>query len=221
MSDNNYKYANYAEIENRVMARLKGFNKAVSSAEVLEWCMQIENEICVNVDNMYIYTQVPLKVYNDKARVPCNTYRIVDVYTEHGSHGNGGRVKFNDLGSYLIFNPRDKVTNPLIDYYGSPIDMETGEPLIQRGHELACEWFCVYNALFSDFGTGKINANFWQEVKLNKENEILAAQCYSLQFKTRDELNQEMKITFDEFPQPAKLWLLSDEVKHHVRHVLP
>ena len=223
MSEENYKYLKYSEILNRVTSRLKGFNKNVSDADVLEWCMQIENEICVNVDNMYIFTHVPLKVVNNTAQVPCNVYRISDVYTNHTdhSHEHGSRVKFNDLGSVLVFNPRDKVTSPFIDYWGSPIDLETGEFLIQRGHELACEWYCMYNVFFYDFGTGKITTNFFQEVKMNKENEILAAQSASVQFKTRDTLNQEMKITFDELPEPARLWLLSNEQRHHVRHTLP
>ena len=222
LHDNNYKYLKVGEIVSRVTSRLKGFNKNVAEVDIIEWCMQVENEFCVNVDNMYIYTHVPLTVINNTAKVPCNVFRIADVYTSHSNHGQGNRVPYQDLGSVLAFNPHHKVTIPYIDYWGSPIDLETGEPLIQRGHENACEWYCVYNLLFVDAATGKITADFWHNtVERNKENEISAAQCSSVQFKSRDQLNQEMRITFDEMPEPAKLWLLSSEVKHHVRHVTP
>ena len=205
----------------RVARRVKGFGVDVAEVDVLEWCMQVENELCPNVDNMYIYTRVPLKVISDTAKLPCNIYRISDIYTAHSSHDHGSRVPFTDLGSIVTFNPKLKVQHPYIDYWGSPIDLDTGDPLLQRGHENACEWYCTYNLLFNEAGTGRINANFFSRVEANKDNEILAAQCYSVHFKTRDELNQEQRITFDEMPEPARLWLLDSERKHHVYHVVP
>ena len=218
--ENNYKYARYSEILNRVTSRLKGFDKVVGEAEILEWCMQVETEFCPNVDNMFIYTGVPLKVVNGRTKPPCNLYRVSDIYTHHSDHGH--RIPFNDIGSYFIFDPHNHPKEVFIDYWGTPIDMETGEPLIQRGHEDACEWYCVYNAFFSDAGTGKITSDFWHNtIVLNKEHEILAAQSSSVRFKTKDQLNQEMKITFDELPAPARLWLLRDEMKHHIRTTLP
>ena len=205
----------------RVARRVKGFGVDVAEADILEWCMQVENELCPNVDNMYIYTRVPLKVINNTAKLPCNIYRISDIYATHSDHGHGGRVPFTDLGSMVAFNPHLKVHHPYIDYWGSPIDLDTGEALLQRGHETACEWYCTYNLLFNEWGAGRVNANFFSEVKANKENEIQAAQCYSVHFKTRGDLNQEQRITFDEMPEPARLWLLDSERKNQVRHVVP
>jgi hypothetical protein len=220
MVEDNYKYAKFSEILNRVTSRLKGFDKQVGEAEILEWCMQVETEYCPNVDNMYIYTQVPLKVINDVTIPPCNVWRISDVYDmKGGMHGH--RVPYNDIGSRLVFSPAEHVTKVYIDYYGTPVDLETGEPLIQRGHEIACEWFCLYNIFFLDFGTGKINATFWHEISVNKEHEILACQSASVRFKTRDQLNQEQRIDFDSLPEPARLWLLRDERRHTVNHTVP
>jgi len=221
MSEENYKYAQFSEILNRVVSRLKGFDKQVGEAEILEWCMTVENEFCPNVDNMYIYTGVPLKVLNSTAKLPCNVFRIADIYDSNGGM-HGHRIPFNDLGKVVTFLPHDNVRTAHIDYWGTPFDLETGEPLIQRGHELACEWYCVYNALLSDAGTGKITGDFWRgTIVANKENEILAAQSSSVHFKTRGEMNQENRITFDELPEVAKLWLLRDEVRNRVTHTVP
>jgi hypothetical protein len=152
---------------------------------------------------------MPLKVINGKAKIPCNRYRIADVTEGHR------RIRFNDIGSYIVFPPYEHYKEVLIDYWGTPIDFETGKPLIQRGHEEACEWFCLYNLFFGDFGTGKITQNFWNEIKQNKEQEILAAQSASVRFKTRAEMNCEQRITFEQLPEPARLWLLRDECKIH------
>ena len=223
LPENNYKYLKVSEILSRVTSRMKGLNKQVNDVDVLEWCMQVETEFCVNVDNMYIYTHVPLTVINNTAKVPCNVFRIADVYTSHSNHGRGSRVPFTDLGSMIVFDPHNKVTNPYMDYWGTPIDLKTGEPLIQRGHENACEEFCVYNLFFADAANNKITQDFWRNtIVADKEHAFSVADASAgVQFKTRDQLNQEMRITFDEMPEPAKLWLLSSEVKHHVRHVNP
>ena len=206
----NSKYASFGEILSRVTTLCRGFDKTVNEIDIIEWCMLVETHYCPNVDNMYIYTNMPLKVTNGRAKVPCNRYRIADV-TEHPGH-HGHRLSFNDLGSFISFHPDSRFHHVYMDYWGTPIDLETGKPLIQIDHIEACAWFCMYNLFLYDHGTGKITSDFWHgTVEANFNKEIDAARSSNVRFKTRGELNDEMRITFDELPVPARLWLLRDE----------
>jgi len=212
MNEVNTKYANVDEILSRVTTLCRGFDKTVNEIDIIEWCMLVENLYIPNVDNMYIYSAIPLRVINGKAKVPCNRWRIADV-TEHDGH----RVSFNDIGSYIVLHPKTHLKRVYIDYWGTPIDFETGKPLIQRGHEEACAWFCMYNLFLYEHGTGKITSDFWhQTIEANCNKHFDACRSSNDQFKTRDQMNQEQRITFDMLPVPARLWLLREEGLHYV-----
>ena len=157
MAINNQRYVSPMDIYAKLSRKHK--TKDFSYDDIVEWCAEEETDYIGDVDGMYKYLQVKLVVSNYMAKLPCNIYRVLDVYTTLGD--SNSREPYNHSGAYINFNSDYLLDYVYIDYYGTPIDEETGEPLILKGHEQACEAFCVYNVYYEDFLTGKLNGNAW------------------------------------------------------------
>jgi hypothetical protein len=208
MHDSNL-YTDHEYIMNMLSRPLKESSKNIVEQDILEWCQQVETEFCTDIDNMHIFEGAEIPIINHRGRVPCHTFRILDVYSDLGVTSSRVPYKKNIQGGYLHFHPSLNLKKIYMDYVGTPIDMETGVPLIIKGHEQACYWFCMFNLFFNDRLTRRIDRDAWQEIKDNKENEILAARGTNYRHKDREDINRLDRITFSLIPRPAQLKLLS------------
>lgn len=192
------------------MARIgrKYKSRILVEADIIEWCQEVECDIIGEVDDMYPYIGFPLDVVNSRAKLPCNVYRILDVYTT--LRNDSSRVPFTRLKGYIGLDPDMDYTSVYIDYYGTPIDFETGIPLIQVGHEFACEAHCTYNMFLDDISNNKISQYFAEKLEAKQTGEILAA-CGShrIRHKTRDQMNREQAIHYNMIPKPASFNLIN------------
>lgn len=157
---------------------------------------------------MYLFQEVELDVTTTNKRVylPCNIYRLLDVYSALGN--SDSRVPYNMIGSFISLSLDTTLTSVYIDYYGVPIDIESGDPLIIRGHEDACFWYSMYMLYLVDILTDKISIDAKNELRMNKDNAILAAQNFSARHMDRNKMNRAMAIKYNIIPKPAQLKLI-------------
>ena len=205
------KYTTHEVILNRLTRTLRENNKAIDENDIIEWCQEVETEFCPNVDGMFLYTGIELVPKGHKVFLPCNIYRIIDLYGDPGN--SHSRLSFKNYHRYIFLNVHHAPDKAYIDYYGTPIDFETGLPLILKGHEQACYWYCMYNLFLNDLATGKITGVFWNEIKENKETEIYAGSTVSVRHKTRGEMVDSEKISYNMIPIPARQRLISNDFK--------
>ena len=71
----------------------------------------------------------------------------------------------------------------------------------------------MYNLFLNDLATGKITGVFWNEIKENKETEIYAGSTVSVRHKTRGEIVNSEKISYNMIPIPARQRLISNDFK--------
>lgn len=182
-------------------------SKQFNEDDILEWCQVVECDMIGAVDGMYPYIGFELPVVGGRAKLPCNVYRITDVYTTPGNENS--RIPFNRLQGHISFGT-SSYSKVYIDYYGTPIDLDTGIPLIQTGHELACEAYCVLMMHEDDMSQGRIDRGLYQMYDQKATGEILAAMgSQNIQHKTRGDLNTLEAIKYNMIPKPAALKLLS------------
>jgi hypothetical protein len=143
-----------------ILSRLKRLapSKTFSPVDVIEWSSECVVEELKMAPAWYTYKKVALTVTNGKALLPCNLYRLLDVYDRMSK-----RVKYDDSsGSYLVFEGYSD-TYIYINYYGLPIDSD-GMILIPKGSEKACTYYCLKMVYQDDYMTNKINGQQWQMI---------------------------------------------------------
>ncbi len=198
----------YVTAEN-IMARLSMMhkNKSFNIDEIVQWCSECVIEVIGNPISMYDYNRIKLIVNNYKALLPCNVYRLLDVYD---SNDNRITNYYND-GSHIIFSS-DAVfeTDELgqnvvyINYYGIAVDSKTGYPLIMKGHELACEAYCACKLYLEDYLTGKINGQQWQYLDQQKTIQCEAANN-GVRHESNDDMRRFMNVVLNMIPNMNKI----------------
>ena len=83
-------------------------------------------------------------------------------------------MPFNYDGKYLNLGSDYKYDYVYINYYGTPIDNMTGTPLIVRGHEAACEAYCVHQMYYEDILTDKISIDAKNRIENDLTNKTRA-----------------------------------------------
>lgn len=197
----NNKYTSHEEIFARLALTHK--NKKFTDLEIAQWCAECSVEVIGDIDRMILYNNVPLVVNDLKALAPCNLYRILDVFTS-----NRVRIDYRYDGGYLDFSSRMTDKTVYINYYGVAIHPETGYPLIKKGHEKACEAYCVWKMYYEDFLTNKIDATRWGYIDDQMHN-LVAHAGSGMRFKDRRSLERINKIHAMIFSRPGYIPLAS------------
>ena len=200
----NSRYTDHNHIFNRLARALRGTDKILSKSDILEWCQEVETEFCPQPATMYRYMDMEFTVTNNRITLPCHIYEIKDVFTNLGDYGT--RVPYANPGSFLSFHPSLNLTKVYMNYIGTPIDIETGIPLILKGHEQACFWYCMYMMYLPEILDGKKG-----EIVLNKENELAAAKGESSRHKDNASKEHEQRIQYEMIPIPGRIKLMSND----------
>jgi hypothetical protein len=162
-------YTTHKEIVNRLATVIS--QKNIQEADIMEWCQQAENEHIIDMNVMWRYMNVPLQVYQGKALMPCNVHRLLDVYTSPNS--SSSRLNFAHNSGYIFFDQDFEGETVYINYFGMPID-EEGVPMIARGHETACELYCLTKIYFEDSILGRINPNQYENWGQRFNNAVIS-----------------------------------------------
>ena len=131
---------------------------------------------------------------------------------------NGDFIAFDSLQT---FSKNDKGQDIVFtNYWGIPVDPQTGYPLIKKGHELACEAYCVWKLYTEDFLTNKIDANRWMYIVGEKDRELNAAQNGFRQWDRKD-LERISMIKMNMLPRVGQIPLYNLEWINHEGTVNP
>jgi len=152
----------------KIFARLSKIHKQkmtpIDIGTIIEWCAEIEIEVIGNWAQFERYDKYEITVGDGKALLPCNIYRILDVYDANEMRimrykNNGAYISFSDFGGSIPDGSK-----LYINYSGIPVDPETNYPLFLRGHEQALFHGCVVNLYQEDFSMGKMRGDAYQEM---------------------------------------------------------
>lgn len=161
MIDNN-KYVKADVVYQRLTQTIK--NKTIQFYDIVEWCAQCELEEIGQVIEFFEHRDVDLTIADYQAALPVGCWRIQAVKR------NESPVDYISNGNYLNF--KKNYTNVKIDYLSIPLDAETGLPLIIRGHEAACYFYCLKNLYMEDYLEGRIDQNRWNTIERNYDQAI-------------------------------------------------
>lgn len=192
----NGKYVTFNEIYSRVTSIIK--NKQINPADVLEWCFQCEAEWIRHTNSAVPYLKIMLPVKDKTARIPPHRVRILDVYSDPENEKSS--VNYYDSGSYIVLDSNYKKDYVYINFFGLPIDPETGIPLIKKGNEEACVRFVICNLYYEDFLNGRIDGSRWGEMKEERNLQVRAAQN-EMSDQDRRELREVLAISLNMLPQ--------------------
>lgn len=192
----NNKYTTYGDIFDRLARTFP--EKNIQESDIIAWCAECETEWIGDIEAMTLYAKVPLTVTSLQALLPCNVYRILDVFTDEANPNSV--VPYYNNGAYLIFNSDMTETTVYITYYGITIDQDTGYPLIKQGHEQACEAFCTFKLYYSDWMVGKIDNGKFSYIEQQKNLQIDAAK-YDMRNMDRQRLRNIRTIMANIKPQ--------------------
>jgi hypothetical protein len=171
-----------------IMANLGRAHKKINwdKNDVLEWCMQLETEMLADVDAMSLFVDIKLNVRNKQARLPCNVHRLLDVYTNTGDALS--KTSYTNTGAYLNFNSDFTCDYIYITYYGTTVDVETGEPIILKTHIKACEAYCIKQAYYERWLSGEIDNSKWGYIDNAVTEGCNIALSQGIRFKDRQDL---------------------------------
>jgi hypothetical protein len=148
----NTNYLTARTIANKIARDYK--DTTFELGDVMEWCAEAEKKI--GQFEAFVRIKASGTVVNKKFKLPCDVYRILSVY-------NGKcKVDYQNDGCYLNVQDDDYILT--LTYLGFPTDPD-GFPIIKKGHEDACYWYCMQKLLFPDFMVGRIDINRWQYIQ--------------------------------------------------------
>lgn len=191
-----------ARLQRRFPKRMTGVNLG----DIVELCAEVEFEVLGTYTGMVHKNSIAIVVNGYRILLPCDVFRLKDVYTSSGTRIMG----FTNNGTYLHFNEECNIrpadgTKILINYDGIPTD-EHGWPLFLRGHEQALEWGCVIRLLEEDHADGLINENTWQ-LWQEKYEYALASADTGFRHKDRNEMKEFMLLVHDMIPKVKEMHL--------------
>jgi len=198
--------------------------KEIDRYEVIELCAQVETRYIQDVDLMTSIYEVPITVINSQALLPCNIFRILDVYD---GYGTAIGYSLSDKGSYLnalkyINSGSDYIEDTIyINYKGTNIDTETGFPLIIKGHENACETFCKIRLFEEDALFGKLNYTMYRNWEQQFSGQILNALQNPYRRLVANYLKQLETIRGNMIPQIGRLELSHKKFRTNGKMVSP
>ena len=178
MATNDTKYTSYLDIAQRIARAHPNKSANTNPLDIAAWCAECETEFCGDIESYRTYVDVPLTV-NDNRQVllPCNLYKIQDVFAVIGD--NSSRITYSNNGVYLSFSsdqtfPTNDDGNSIVymNYKGIAIDTDTGYPLIKKGHEYACEAYCLTKIYLEDYLSGKMGIAQWNELQAQLSNAL-------------------------------------------------
>lgn len=202
----NSKYFKAEKIMARLQRRFPKRMLSVNIGDVVEICAEIEFEVLNSYTGMVHKNKVGVKANSNRLMLPCDIFRLKDVYTSDGTRIMG----FTNNGTYLHFNEQCNIrpvdnTEVYINYDGIPVD-ESGWPLFLRGHEQACEWGCIIRLMEEDHADGSINENVWQGWLQQYENALNTANN-GFRHKDRNEMKEFMLCIYDMIPKVKEMHL--------------
>lgn len=208
---NNSKYTSYLDIANKIARTFPSKSAITNPLDIASWCAECEIDFIGDIETYKEYVDVPLKVVQRKALLPCTLFKLYDIYRRPECEdidieriipeGNDGTHLMFAQGEqfYKNVNGEDIV---FIKYAGMAIDEHTGFPLIKKGHEYACERFCIKHMFEEDFLLGKINIAMWQDICLQLDNALLTAK-QNFRHKTNNDMLLANKIRYNMIQQPS------------------
>ncbi len=201
----NQKYVTVENIIGRLSTKVK--DKIFNKEEIVQWCAECTIEVIGNPLSMHDYNRIKLRVEHGKALLPCNVYRLLDVYNSanirYTSYYNDGiHLVFSNVQTFEIDENGKEVL--YVNYLGIAVDPKTGYPLILRGHELACEAYCTKQLYRSDFYAGKIPHYVWREISDEASTQCAAANN-GIRHETNDDMRQMMLQVHNMIPRMKEI----------------
>jgi len=198
-------YTNHKEIVNRLSKKFKTIN--FNPDTVHDWCAEAENDILRDYDYFQKFVSIPLKIINKRLiELPCNVHSIIDVY-----YKGGNRPRYFNSGNNITLASDSKEKVLYVDYKGTPVDPNSGDVLIMRGHELFCEWTCVKNALLEKYLNGEVDGQRWAAI----DEELYRAENVAVQDMrrfTRGSLEELEIINGNMLPMIGRVPMMKEEL---------
>jgi len=198
-----FYYTSHHEIVQRLERAFK--TKQFDPDDVHDWCAELENDILRESDYFVKFIKIPLTIVSERyITMPCNVHSIIDVYFE-----NGTRPIFLRIGNRIQLIEATDNEFLYVDFKGTPVDEKTGDVLILRGHELACEWHCIKNAFREDYLNGKIDGQRWSVIDEEYERGINIA-TMDMRRMTKGDFNTMEEILGNKIPIIGRVPLYSE-----------
>jgi len=194
---NSGKYVSVKNVAARLARNVK--NQNFDIYDVAEWAAECEIDEIGQFEGFAKYRNVVIQVKHNKAYLPCNVYRILNVYRNRCSIPT-----YSWDGAYLRFNfddPRtfNKDYSIELDYLGIMVDDE-GLPMILEGHQEACYWYIMTKLYFEDYMNRLIDENRYTFLQ-DRLGHYVAKSKSSMRHYSRDDMNDVQAILHNMVPK--------------------
>ena len=204
---NNQKFVSVDVIAYELGQTFKSKNWNIG--DIRTWCSVVETRYVKDIETMAEFEEIDLTVDNGMVLLPCNIFRILDVYKSENEI-----LEYKNNGSYLYdFKINGHKANYVdgtklyIDYRGVNVD-NNGEILIVKGHEEACKTYCKLQMFEEDAAFGRFDKSMFAMWKEEFSGQFKAAR-YNIQHKSRLKIDNLTVIRGNMIPK------IGDLVLHH------
>lgn len=185
--------------------------------DFLAWCQVVETQIVPDVDFMVNYEEVGIVYTNNMLPLPCNIYRILDVFDS-----NEELLFYENNGSYLYGLKDDngisvaEDTTIYLNYIGTSIDLVTGTPLCLKGHEFVCETYCKLQAYEEDVALKNFAPDMYALWQGSLPGLIAAAKQDVYRHMDRSQVNNRVIIRGNMIPRIGTLELSHNMFRNNI-----
>lgn len=153
-----------------IFERVSSFDKNLTEDMVLSYAMELESMYICDTNVMSFYKDVPLTIDSTTklALLPCNIFRVMEVYTSDGSH-----VEYNLTSKKSYIKIPNNTSGVFISYIGLPFDDE-GNVLIANNHIPAHETYTKIKIKEIDHLNGNYDPNMYAMFNMQLSNQIVA-----------------------------------------------
>jgi len=200
---NNQKYFSGEKIFARLSRNYKTKMLSHSIGDIIEWCAEIEVEVLGHAIQFVKFQDVELTVIDGKALLPCNIYRLTDIFLHSGKrlmsvHNDGDKLSFGEDG----YVPADG-EKIYINFMGIPLD-EKGYPMFLKGHEQALYWGCVVRMFEEDYAMQRIHPNIYNDITIRYES-ALNASGTGMRHHSKNDLKNYMAVILNAIQKPNRM----------------
>lgn len=209
MMNESHLYVTYHTIYADLTRTYRNYNFDQGDVEI--WCNDLVTRYIKDVTTMATYEEVECPVNQDNGivSIPCNVFRILDVYDSSG-YINYNKDGLN--GFFIRINGDSFPDKVYMNYKGTAMNDE-GEYLLPKGYELAAETLCVLNMVKREMGGANFNRELYVDLENKLTMQIREARQNPWMFIDRADGYKSLLIKYNALPKVGHLRLFN---KTHV-----
>lgn len=162
----------------------------VSRGHAAEWCFDVVKDLGAWPSFREVHNLL-IDVENNRAELPCNVYKVLEVHPDYGGLSSGKRegFRYSNMGNHLLFGTNSVTPAARINISALVFEVdEQGLPMVYERAAEAAFYYILKRMKEGDFIAGKVPMDRWLWITGEYDRHMHNARS-SMRFVTRNDMD--------------------------------